>query len=259
MTRPAARLARRVVPLLLLAAAAALAPAADRPDLDRRLLPPGLAAPLGTDSLGRDLLGRVLAGGWPTIEATAVALAAAIALGLPLGLAGARAEGAGAWARGLAALLSALPGLLLGIVAAGLLGGLSPAGAGLALAPPAAAQVALVTASCAAAQLAEPHARAAVALGVPLPRLLWRHVLPMLSGPLQGWAAARLPRLALAYGGLAFLGLGADLGRPDWGAMVWEYRTHAWTAPWLLVGPALGLLALALALRALLAPSPAAS
>ena len=81
------------------------------------------------------------------------------------------------------------------------------------------------------------------------PRLLRRHVLPDLRAPLLEWAAARLPRLGLGYAGFVFLGLGADLGRADWGVMVWEYRTYAVDAPWMLAAPALGMAALSWSLR----------
>ena len=81
---------------------------------------------------------------------------------------------------------------------------------------------------------------------------LARHVWPVLRDAWLAWAGARLPRIALAYAGLAFLGLGADAGRPDWGAMVWEYRTYALAAPWLPMVPVLGLATLTLGLRAAL-------
>lgn len=218
------------------------------PMLDLRLLPPGLAYPLGTDHLGRDLWLRVLAGGLPTTEALAAALMVVVGLGLPLGLLGASRHGKAA--RFALALLLALPGLLLAIIVAGVAGGLQPLLAGLALGLPAAGQAGLLTAELAGRALTEPHVRAAVALGATLPHVLARHVLPAVRGALLGWAAARLPRLGLSYAGLVFLGLGADLGRADWGVMVWEYRGYALDAPWLMAGPALGVAALSLSLRA---------
>ena len=236
----------RIVPLLILLGCAWALP--DQPPaLDARLLPPSWPHPMGTDHLGRDLALRVLAGGRPTIEALAAALIMVVCTGLPLGLLGATRLGAPA--RFAMGLLLAMPGLLLAIIAAGVAGGLPPWLAGLVLGLPAAGQAGLLTAELGARALAEPHTRAAVALGASLPRVLRRHVLPDLRTPLLDWAAARLPRLALGYAGFVFLGLGADLGRPDWGVMVWEHRTHALDAPWLLVAPALGLAALALSLR----------
>ena len=230
----------------------------DSIDLDLRLRPPlaAWAHPLGTDHLGRDLLGRILAGARPTIEAVLAGAGFAGLAGLSLGLVGAWPGIGGAIARGAAQLLTAMPGLLFALAIAGAAGGaIEPAAAGLALAVPAAGQAALVVAGLAATAAREGHVRAALALGVTLPRALRRHVWPVLRPPCFAWAGARLPRIALAYAGLAFLGLGADAGRPDWGAMVWEYRTYALAAPWLPVAPVLGLVALVLALRGALARS----
>lgn len=237
----------RALPLFLLLVCAWWLPD-QAPALDVRLLPPSWSHPLGTDHLGRDLAARVLAGGRPTIEALAAALAVVGCVGLPLGLLGATRHGAPA--RFAMGLLLALPGLLLAIIAAGVAGGLSPWLAGIALGLPAAGQAGLLTAELGARTLAEPHARAAVALGAGFVRVLRRHVVPALREPMLDWAAARLPRLGLGYAGFVFLGLGADLGRADWGVMVWEYRTYALDAPWLLAAPALGMAGLALALRA---------
>ncbi|WP_270936953.1 ABC transporter permease subunit [Falsiroseomonas oryzae] len=227
-------------------------------DLDLRLRPP-LAAwshPLGTDHLGRDLLERILAGALPTIEAVLAGAGFAGLAGLSLGLAGVWPGTAGAMARGAAQLLTAVPGLLAALAVAGAAGGgIVPAVAGLALAVPAAGQAALVVAGLAATAGREGHVRAALALGVTLPRALRRHVWPVLRQAWFAWAGTRLPRIALSYAGLAFLGLGADAGRPDWGAMVWEYRTYALAAPWLPVAPVLGLVALVLSLRGLFAGS----
>jgi peptide/nickel transport system permease protein len=128
-------------------------------------------------------------------------------------------------------------------------GAIGPVMAGVALAVPATGQSALVVGGLAASAMREGHVRAALALGVTLPRALGRHVWPVLCDAWLAWISARLPRIAVAYAGLAFLGLGTDAAQPDWGAMVWEYRTYALAAPWLPVAPVLGLTGLVLMLR----------
>lgn len=228
-------------------------------DLDRRLLPPGgdVAHPIGTDHLGRDLLARVVAGAQPTIMALLAGATLAASVGLPLGLTGALRGELGAFARNIAQPLYAIPGLLVALALAGAReGGLAPAMAGAALAIPASGQVAIVVAGLAAVAGREAHVRAALALGVGTIAALRRHVWPVVRDAWLAWAGARLPRLALAYSGLAFLGLGADTGRPDWGAMIWEYRTYALAAPWLPLAPVIGLAMLVLALRLILDHAP---
>lgn len=196
------------------------------------------------------MLARIIAGAWPTLEAVLAGAALAGTTGLALGLAGAAPGAVGAIGRAGAQLLSAIPGLLVALALAGVAeGGLAPVIAGAALAVPAAGQAALVVAGLAATAAAEGHVRAAIALGVHPARALRRHVWPVLHAAWCAWAAARLPRIALGYAGLAFLGLGADAGRPDWGAMVWEYRTYALAAPWLPMAPVAGLVVLVIVLR----------
>lgn len=135
--------------------------------LDLRLLPPGLAHPLGADHLCRDLLLRFLAGELLPTEALAAAVVVVVGLGLPLGLLGATRHGAAA--RFALASLLALPSLLVAIIVADVAGGLQPWLAGLAWGLPAVGRAGLLTAELSGRALAEPHARTAVALGASQP------------------------------------------------------------------------------------------
>ena len=63
------------------------------------------------------------------------------------------------------------------------------------------------------------------------------------------YLGTKLGRVAIAYAALAFLGLGADTGRADWGAMMFEYRLFAFDRPLLLLAPGFALIALCVALR----------
>jgi peptide/nickel transport system permease protein len=74
------------------------------------------------------------------------------------------------------------------------------------------------------------------------------HVLPNVMPTLLAYLGTDLGRHVLSYASLAFLGLGADLSEPDWGAMLFEYRGAIFEAPGLMLAPglAVGLLALLL-------------
>ena len=63
---------------------------------------------------------------------------------------------------------------------------------------------------------------AAAALGIPAGRVLWRHVLPNLLGPLIVVASANFASAILMEAGLSFLGLGVQPPTPSWGVMVSE-------------------------------------
>lgn len=204
---------------------------------------------MGTDMLGRDVAGRVASGFWRSLAVVAVMLASAVPLGIVLGLA--IASGSPVPARAIGALARAgvaIPGFVLALAATAAFG-LTPLTAGLAIGLACAAQYALATASLARSVLGEPYARAAVALGATRTRIAGLHVLPALAPVLRRHVASDAARAVAAYAGLAFIGLGADVGRPDWGAMVWEYRGALFEAPWLLAGPVLATAALATALH----------
>lgn len=54
-------------------------------------------------------------------------------------------------------------------------------------------------------------------------------------------AGAQAGQAVVAYAGLAFIGLGVDPSRPDWGAMLFEYRMFLFEAPRLMIVPGIGI------------------
>ena len=100
--------------------------------------------------------------------------------------------------------------------------------------------------------MVQPYWLATRALGVPLPRALSRHLLPALAAPLGALAGADAGRAVMLVASLGFLGLSADTGRPDWGAMVHEYRLHAFGRPLLVAAPVAAIAAVSLALHLIL-------
>jgi peptide/nickel transport system permease protein len=82
---------------------------------------------------------------------------------------------------------------------------------------------------------------AARAIGVGSRRLLWRHMLPNMIGPVIVQAATTL---GLAIGLVAafnFLGLGVQPPTPDWGDMVSDGRTYIFSAPYLAFFPGMAI------------------
>jgi ABC-type dipeptide/oligopeptide/nickel transport system permease subunit len=220
-------------------------------DTDRLLLPPGPGGVLGTDWLGRDLLGRILWGGRWTLGMAASALVIAVGLGLPVGLAagatGGRTEAA--LMRVVGALL-AFPGLLLAMAVVAILGpGLTPVALAVGLA--AAPAYAHVARTAAADVRTQPYIEVAQSLGASRYHILARHVLPNASGPLLAFAASQLGWVLINGAALRFLGLGAPLGTPDWGAMIGEGRLYLEQAPWASGFPGLVLTATVLAANVL--------
>jgi len=246
--------------LLVIAAGAVLVPAFARSDplaigdvLAVRLVPPlgrdaeGGFHLLGTDRFGRDLFVRMML-------AARVSLAVGIAGSVLAAAAGTAVGALAGWAGGIVdrvamavtdALL-AIPRLVLLLVCA-------------ALWQPGVATVVVVLAASGwmgVARIvraevqgvrARPYADAARALGVPPPRLLWRHVLPNALGPAIVATTLGVGNAILLESGLSFLGLGVQPPQPSWGNMIAGGRDLIVSAPWVALGPGLALIVTVLA------------
>jgi len=214
-------------------------------DLLRALEPPSLAQPFGTDHLGRSVAARLAEGLWRTLAVLVLLTVIAIPAGLGLGLLAIFApEVISRTVIGLARAGVAIPTFILALAATAVFG-LSPVSAGVAIGVAAAAQYALLASEFGRTTLKEQFVLASVALGVSPTGIAVRHVVPAIAPVLCRHLSTDLARAVVAYAGLAFIGLGADTSRSDWGAMAWEYRTWVFDAPWLLAGPAAAVAVLA--------------
>lgn len=221
-------------------------------DLLNTFAPPTLTHPLGTDHLGRDLAARVLAGAGPSLIAIAIGLVATLGIGVMAGLLIVFAGGGVRFVVERAAEAAlAIPTLIVALVLGALIGA-GPMTAGLALAATAWAPYAIATAGLTERLTAQPYWRATLALGAPLHRAAAQHIVPGLGPPIRALAGADAGRAVILVATLGFLGLSADTGRPDWGAMIHEYRLHAFNTPLLLAAPIVAIAALSLALHLLL-------
>lgn len=142
-----------------------------------------------------------------------------------------------------------VPTLVVALTAAALFG-LNPVTAGAALGLAGIGPYTLFAHGLARRLLAEPFVRAARALGVAGPGLVLRHILPNMAPVLFAHIGANAGLAVTAYAALAFLGLGADPSRPDWGAMLFEYRMFIFDHPLLMVWPGLAIAVVAATLNA---------
>lgn len=208
---------------------------------DAALLPPGAGYLLGTDWLGRDVFSRVLYGGQRTLLLAAAATLVAVLLGALLGLL------AGSASRGIDELLTAVmnallafPGLLLALVVVTLLGA-SPGAVSVATGVALIAGFARVTRSVVLRTRSAAYVEASRALGAGPLRLALRHVLPNALPTLLAYAGVTFAYGVLNGAALSFLGLSGAIGIPDWGAMLYDARVTFRAAPWVSLGPGLGI------------------
>lgn len=80
---------------------------------------------------------------------------------------------------------------------------------------------------------------AAVACGVSTPRIVVRHVVPNVAGPVVIYATLTIPQMILLESLLSFLGLGVREPLSSLGGLVADGASHMDTAPWMLLIPAL--------------------
>ena len=235
----------RWVPLLLLVPALLLGMVGPGlvPDPLRQELVAALSAPggdwvLGTDELGRSVLARLAHA--TRVSAGLALLCVAIAWGGGT-LLGIVAAWCGGWAEAVvlraADTLMALPGLLLTLIVAGLLGGgLVALVAGVAVAQlPVAMRM---SRALAAGVVARPFVQAARLAGIPVPELLLRDVLPLLLPQLATQAALSVAQAVLSIAALGFLGIGIHPPTPEWGMMIAESVPYMHEAPWAVLAPA---------------------
>ena len=249
--RQGARLDGGIVLILVLLAAFILAAAGAgllatndplRQSLLLRLRAPGTSTAtanflLGTDDLGRDLLARILYGARASLMVAALSVSVSLLVGTTLGL-------LAGWFRGWTAILVmrlvdsmlSIPAILLAVLTVAVLG---PGFLNLILVLgftrwPRYTRVAYAQ----TLQVSNlPYIKAAEMAGNRAPRILLRHILPNIAGPLMVVATSEFGLMILFEAGLSFLGLGIQPPYPSWGSIMSVGRQYVARAWWLTVFP----------------------
>jgi ABC-type dipeptide/oligopeptide/nickel transport system permease subunit len=83
---------------------------------------------------------------------------------------------------------------------------------------------------------------AARGLGAGTTRILFRHILPNIAGPLIVVSTVSVAQMILAESVLSYLGVGISPPTPTWGHMLFEGQDYYAAAPWLVVAPGVAIL-----------------
>lgn len=219
-------------------------------DLDAVLQGPGIQHWFGADELGRDILARVLSGVKMSLlvalTVTAVTMAAGVVIGMLAGFYGGKVD---AVLMQITDIFLAFPGILLAIAFAAVLGpGLD--NLILALSLTGWVSYARLTRGQTMSLRNRQHVQAAESLGAGVPRLLFRHILPLMTSILLVEAAYSLASVMITEASLSFLGLGIQAPNASWGAMLRDAVRFMLVAPHyvLIVGFCLMSLILAISL-----------
>ena len=190
---------------------------------DRRFL-------LGTDNQGRDMLSAILYGARVSIAIGASAVGTAALLGVSLGLiagyAGGRVDAA---IMRVADVILSFPTILLALLVAGLAKALLPGADSARLAPLVLigaiavhdwVQYARTVRAATMVESAKDYVKAARVIGLPPSRILLRHVLPNVAGPVLVIATIHLAGAVLTEATLSFLGVGMPPTYPSLGTLI---------------------------------------
>ncbi len=207
--------------------------------MDRALLPPHAAHPLGTDAFGRDVLCRVLFGARFSLEVGIVSRLLALALGTFLGLVagyfGGRTDQA---VMRLADVTLAYPGLLL-LIAVMAAVGPSKVALFVALGFVGWAGVARLVRAQVLSLKEREFVLAIRSIGATHATVIVRHLLPNVLTPILVIFSMGLGASIMAESSLSFLGLGAQPPQPSWGSMISGGLDYLRVAPWLSLAPGL--------------------
>lgn len=82
------------------------------------------------------------------------------------------------------------------------------------------------------------YVEAARSLGAPAARIVFRHVVPNVLGPVIVFSTLLVPTVILVESFLSFLGLGVQEPQTSWGLLISQGASAIDTSPWLLLIPA---------------------
>ncbi|MGB1873439.1 MAG: ABC transporter permease [Akkermansiaceae bacterium] len=232
-------------------------------DLGNTFLPPNGDHLLGTDQSGRDLLARLLYGGQISLLVGIVATTVSVIIGLIYGAVSGYAGGkTDSMMMRIVDILYGLPFLVLVILFSLLISEHAVALTDTLVARWPQQEVFikkfinlvplfiaigalgwLTMARVARAQVLslkkQEFVEAAVSLGLPHRKILLRHIMPNMLGPVIIYATLTIPGFVLTEATLSFLGLGVESPNSSWGILLSEGANYMETHPRLLIIPSI--------------------
>lgn len=216
-------------------------------DLTQALLPPSAEHWFGTDVNGRDVLSRTLSGARITLSATGIVLVVTLVLGVTLGTIAALGNRVvDEVIMRITDIGLALPSIILALGFAVALGpGLQSAVIAVSLTwwPGYARLVRSVVREVRHAEYVE----AGIALGVGRWRLIRKHILPNSLDIMYVQVTLDVAAVMLVISGLSFIGVGAQVPSPEWGAMIAAAAGNVTNGWWSLLFPGLAIAITAIA------------
>ena len=195
----------------------------------------------GTDGVGRDIFSRIIYGSQISLKIGLVAMTLSISVGAMLGI---LAGYYGGWLDNaimrVMDMMLPLPSILLAMVIVAILG-TSLTNAIIAVSIVYIPQYARILRASVLKIREQDYVTAARVIGASDFRILWNAILPNCVAPLIVQSTLGMGEAILVAAGLSFLGLGAEVGEPEWGAMLNENRQLIRRAPWTVMTPGIAI------------------
>jgi peptide/nickel transport system permease protein len=184
---------------------------------------------LGTDRYGRDVLSRLMAGTWVSFTVGAISIFISLVIGITLGsIAGFFRGKVDDFIMWLINVIWSIPTLLL-VIAIALALGKGFWQVFVAVGLTMWVEVARVVRGQVLSIREKEYIEAGKALGYFNGRVIFRHVIPNVIGPMIVISAANFASAILVEAGLSFLGLGAQPPQATWGKMISEHKGYVIT------------------------------
>lgn len=191
----------------------------------------------GTDALGRDVLARVVHGSRISLS---IAFAGTLISTLAGGTLGALTGYFGGWLDNLIMrlidIVMSIPSMLLSIAIVAALGS-DISNLLLAMTIGQIPRFTRVVRSLVITAAADDYVEAAKVCGASNRRIIVRHILPNIIGPVIVQSTMSVASIILTTAGLSFIGLGVQPPAPEWGTMLSEARDFMLTDPYLVIAP----------------------
>ena len=227
------------ISLLTILGPGIIASSYEEQDLNNTFAPPSAKSLFGTDNLGRDLFARVLHGGRISLAvgflATTVSLLIGVAYGMTSGYLGGKMD---MLMMRVVDILYSLPFTIF-VILLMVLFGRNFILLFIAIGAVEWLTMARITRGQTLSLKKAEFIEAARALGYSHSRILFRHILPNLLGPVIVYATLTVPAVMLLEAVLSFLGLGVQAPMSSWGSLIKEGSEKMEIAPWLIFFPGL--------------------